>query len=204
MQARYGLRILGTSAMVNQEQQDGNADAPAAPAAIPPLSPQGASRRRLAGLGVSGVVMTVASNHAMAGLVCKSPSGALSGDLNSQRPNVVCNGVSPGYWKNHPNAWPAQVKTSDLFSLHFSGNGPLSPLTCMQVLNKQKADKNNVAMHIVATYLNVLSGRITFLTGQAVRDIWAQYSTYGSYTPAGSTKSWNGSQLVDYLSSTMS
>ncbi|HEY0065155.1 MAG TPA: hypothetical protein VGC21_23755 [Telluria sp.] len=190
--------------MVNQEQQDGNAVAPAAPAAIPPLSPAGASRRRLAGLGVSGVVMTVASNHALAGLVCKSPSGALSGDLNSQRPNVVCNGVSPGYWKNHPHAWPAQVKTSDKFSQHFYCAGPLSTLSCMQILSKQKDDKNNVAMHIVATYLNVLSGRITFLTSQAVLDIWAQYNTYGSYTPAGASKAWSGSELVDYLSSTMS
>jgi hypothetical protein len=190
--------------MVNQEQQDGNAVAPAAPAAIPPLSPQGASRRRLAGLGVSGVVMTVASNHAMAALVCKSPSGALSGDLNSQRPNVVCNGVSPGYWKTHPTAWPAQVKTTDLYSQHFQCSGPLSAITCMHMLNKQKEDKNNVAMHILATYLNVLSGRITFLTPQNVLDIWAQYNTYGSYTPAGSSTSWSGTQLVDYLSSTMS
>ncbi|UUZ51363.1 hypothetical protein LP420_19015 [Massilia sp. B-10] len=190
--------------MVNQEQQDGNANAPAAPAAIPPLSPQGASRRRLAGLGVSGVVLTVASNHAMAGLVCKSPSGALSGDLNSQSPNVTCNGVSPGYWKTHPSSWPSQVKTSDKFSQHFACNGPLSTLTCMQILSKQGADKSNVGMHVMATYLNVLSGRISFLTAQAVLDIWAQYNTYGSYTPQGASSSWSGGQLVDYLSSTMS
>jgi hypothetical protein len=190
--------------MVNQEQQDGNANAPAAPAAIPPLSPQGASRRRLAGLGVSGVVMTVASNHAMAALVCKSPSGALSGNLNSQTPDVVCNGVSPGYWKTHPNSWPSQVKTTDLFSQHFACTGPLSGVKCMQMLSKQAEDKNNVAMHIMATYLNVLSGRISFLTPQAVLDIWAQYNTYGTYTPHGATTPWSGSQLVDYLASTQS
>lgn len=190
--------------MVNQEQQDGNAGTPAVPAAIPPLSPRGASRRRIAGLGVSGVVLTVASNHAMAGLVCKSPSGALSGSLNSQRPHVVCEGVSPGYWKNHPHSWPSQVKTTDKFAQHFSCTGALSGVSCMQILSKQKADKNNVAMHIMATYLNVLSGKITFLTAQAVLEIWKQYNTYGTYTPAGASKAWSGSQLVDYLSSTMS
>lgn len=189
--------------MVNHEQQDGNAAAPQAPAAIPPLSPKGASRRRIAGLGVSGVVMTVASNHALAELVCKSPSGALSGNLNSQRPNVTCEGRSPGFWKNHPEAWPSEVKTSDPFAKFFKCHGQLSNATCMKVLNKVESDKNNVAMHIMATYLNVVSGRISFLTRQAVIDMWAEYETHHSYTPDGASKSWNGEELVDYLASTM-
>lgn len=190
--------------MVNHEQQDGNLPASDTPAAIPPLTAQGASRRRLAGLGASGVLLTVASNNALAGLVCKSPSGALSGDMASRNPKAVCNGVSPGYWKNHAGSWPSQVKTTDLFSQHLHCSGALSGLTCMQILSKQKADKNNVAMHMMATYLNVLSGRITFLTAQAVLDIWAQFNTYGTYTPPGANKPWSGSELVDYLSSTMS
>lgn len=186
--------------MANQEQQDGKA---AAPAPIPPLSPKGASRRRLAGIGATGVVMTVASNHALAGLVCKSPSGALSGNLNSQRPSVTCEGRSPGFWKTHGDEWPAEVRTSDLFSKHFVCTGPLGSVSCMKMLSKQKEDRNNVAMHIVATYLNVLSGRITFLTRQDVLDIWAEYNTYGSYTPNGGSTPWSGTQLVDYLASTM-
>lgn len=188
--------------MVNQEQQDGNAAAPAAPAAIPPLSAKGASRRRMAGLGVSGVVMTVASNHALAGLVCKSPSGALSGNLNSQAPNVTCNGVSPGYWKNHPEDWPSEIRTDHLFSKYFHCSGALSTVSCMGILSKQGADKNNVGMHIMATYLNVASGRITFLTRQAVIDIWTEYNTYGSFTPSNGAQPWDGRELVDYLSST--
>lgn len=196
--------------MVNHEQQDGNAATPSAPAAIPPLTPKGASRRRIAGLGVSGIVMTVASNHAMAELVCKSPSGALSGNLNSQSPNVSCEGRSPGFWKNHQSEWPSEVKTTDLFSKFFSAHGLLGNLTCLQVLGsdeddkegKPKLDKHNVAMHIMATYLNVVSGRITFLTRQAVIDMWAHWNTNQSYTPAVGADPWNGDEFVNYLSST--
>jgi hypothetical protein len=189
--------------MVDHEQQDENPAAPLAAPAIPPLTPRGAARRRIAGLGVSGVVMTVASNHAMAGLVCKSPSGALSGNLNSQRPNVVCNGVSPGYWKNHPLSWPSEVRTSDLFSKFFPCTSALGSMSCMTVLNKQKIDKYNVGMHIVATYLNVCSGRITFLTRQKVINMWGQYNATGTYTPADGATPWDGPKLVAYLTSTM-
>ena len=167
-----------------------------------PLTPKGASRRRIAGLGLSGVVMTVASTNAMAGLVCKSPSGALSGNLNSQAPgNVVCEGRSPGYWKNH--AWPSEVKKNHMFTQYFFPcSGPLSNCTCKDVLSKQAADKHNVAMHIMATYLNVCSGKISFLTRQAVKDMWSEYAMYGSFTPAEGASPWSGQDLVDYLSST--
>ncbi|MBC7686067.1 MAG: hypothetical protein H7176_12665 [Bdellovibrionales bacterium] len=190
--------------MGKHEQQDESAQRPAAPSATVPLTPKGAARRRIAGLGVSGVVMTVASNHAMAGLVCKSPSGALSGNLNSQRPDVVCNGVSPGFWKNHPEEWPAEVRKNDRFSKFFPCHGVLSGVSCMDILSHQDADQNNVGMHIMATYLNVCSGRITFLTRQAVLDMWTKYNTYGTYTPTSGAIPWSGQDLVVYLTSTMS
>lgn len=186
--------------MVDHEQQDENPAAPA-PAPIPALTPQGAARRRLAGLGVSGVVMTVASTHAMAGLVCKSPSGKMSGDLKqSLAPSVACNGVSPGYWKKH--AWPSEVLTTEMFTKYFPCSGPLSALTCLQVLSKQKADKYNVAMHIMATYLNVVSGRISFLSRQSVIDMWVEYNTTGVYIPVDGALPWSGGKLVEYLEST--
>lgn len=188
--------------MVNHEQQDGTADVPSAPATSPQLTPKGASRRRIAALGVSGVVMTVASNHAMANLVCKSPSGALSGNLNSQSPNVSCEGRSPGYWKEHPEQWPAEVKTSDRFGAIFACHGRLANATCMEVLQKHEADKQNVGMHLMATYLNVASGRINFLTRQAVLDIWAEWDRNRSYTPAVGATPWTGDELTNYLSST--
>ncbi len=189
--------------MVDHEQQDGN-EAPGAVPAIAPLTARGASRRRIAGLGVSGVVMTVASNHAMASLVCKSPSGALSGNLNSHTPNVSCSGVSPGYWKNHPHSWPAEVQTSDLFSPLFSCSNALSVMSLMTILTPQKIDTNKVAMHIIATYLNVCSGRISFLTRQSVKAMWSQYNSTGFYKPTDGAAPWNGAQLVIYLQSTQS
>lgn len=188
--------------MVNHEQQDGTPAQSAISPAIPPLTPRGAARRRIAGLGVSGVVMTVASSNAMAAMVCKSPSGALSGNLNSQAPRTTCNGVSPGYWKTHPEAWPADVKTSDRFSKHFNCHGKLGSYSCMTILSKQKEDKNAVAMHIMAQYLNVVSGKINFMTRQSVLDMWNQYNSYGTYTPASGATPWSGGQLVDYLTST--
>jgi len=189
--------------MVNHEQQDGKPAAPAAAPAIPPLSARGAARRRIAGLGVSGVVMTVASNHAMAALVCKSPSGALSGNLNSQAPaSVTCEGLSPGYWKTHPESWPSEVRTNDRFSKFFACNGKMGGYSCMHILNKQEEDKNAVGMHIMATYLNVVSGKISFLTRQALIDMWAEYNTDGIFTPTDGATPWSGQQLVDYLTST--
>lgn len=188
--------------MVNHEQKDGTAEVPSAPEASPQLTPKGASRRRLAGVGLSGVVMTVASNNAMAALVCKSPSGALSGNLNSQSPNLTCNALSPGYWKNHPGSWPADVRVDDLFSQHFTCQGPLANVTCHHILNKHGADKNAVAMHIMATYLNVATGYITFLTRQEVKSMWYEYHTTGSFVPATGATPWNGEELTAYLSST--
>ena len=190
--------------MVNHEHQDHNAAERGASEAVPPLSPKGASRRRIAGIGVSGVVMTVASNNAMAAMVCKSPSGALSGNLNSQKPNERCDGLSPGYWKNHAESWPGEVKPGDRFAKFFPTNGALATVTCHEVLKKQKADKNNVAMHIMATYLNVVTGRITFLTRQAVVNMWVKYDTYGTYTPTEGARPWSGEELTNYLSSTQS
>lgn len=189
--------------MVNDKQQDGKAEVPAAPAANPQLTPKGASRRRIAGLGLSGVVLTVASNNAMAAIVCKSPSGALSGALASQSPNLTCNALSPGYWKNHTSAWPSDVLVTDLFSKHFSCQGNLASKTCLQILDKQGADKNNVAMHMMATYLNVAAGYITFLTRDEVKSIWFEYNTTGVYVPASGAKAWTGKELTAYLASTM-
>ena len=187
-----------------QEQQDEPGQGPAAPSSSAPLTQTGAARRRIAGLGVSGVVMTVASNHAMAALVCKSPSGALSGNLNSQSPSVVCNGATPEYWKANVNAWPAEVSTKDRFAKLFPCRGKLNGASCLDILSQQDGDNGKVGMYIMATYLNVCSGRINFLTRQAVLDMWRKYNSYGTYTPTGGAEPWGSQQIVSYLSKTMS
>lgn len=83
----------------------------------------------------------------------------------------------------------------------------LATCTCMDVVTPQKvangADPNNVAMHIMATLLNVRSKKITFLTEPQVKKIWTDYSFDGTYSPVPG-KVWTGAKIVEYLTSTMS
>ncbi len=68
-----------------------------------------AARRRFtqSGLAVSGVLLTLASRSALGGnLLCKSPSGFLSGNASAHGTPVTCAGRSPGYWGTHPVQWP--------------------------------------------------------------------------------------------------
>lgn len=57
-------------------------------------------RRRLAkaGLGAGTLIVTMASRSAL-GAVCQSPSGFTSGNLSQQGTPPLCNGRTPGYWK---------------------------------------------------------------------------------------------------------
>ena len=58
-------------------------------------------------LAVSGVLLTLASRSAVGGdLVCKSPSGFLSGNTSVHGTPTTCSGRSPGYWGTRPDQWP--------------------------------------------------------------------------------------------------
>ncbi len=64
-------------------------------------------RRSLTKTGVAApVIMTLASKSALgAGPTRCSVSGMMSG--NASHPDEgVCEGCTPGYWKNHPESWP--------------------------------------------------------------------------------------------------
>lgn len=185
--------------MVNDHQPDGNAK----PATAPALTAQGAARRRMAGLGLSGVVLTVASNNALADMVCKSPSGALSGNLNSHSPKTTCDGRSPDWWLKNKTIWPANVNPGDLFMQHFpTATQPLANKTLEQLLKQHGSDQDGVAMHMVATYLNVRSERITFLTRQSVIDMYARWQRDHAYVPAPGADPWSGAELAAYLADT--
>lgn len=190
--------------MALDQEKDGPGE-PAQQSEVPgALTPAGARRRRLAGLGASGVLMTLASQSAMADLVCKSPSAALSGNLASRSPGAVsCLGRGPGFWKNNQSAWVG-VASSDRFSQHFfcGGTPGLSEASCLDILSHQDFDKSNVAMHIMATYLNVTSGRISFMTQEGVLAMWREFLTTNAYVPAAGAAPWNAADLVMYLSST--
>ncbi|TFW19430.1 hypothetical protein E4L96_11775 [Massilia arenosa] len=181
------------------------------------LDRAGAARRRFAkaGLGASGVLMTLASQPGMATeLVCRAPSGYLSGKLTSQKiDNLVCVGRSPGYWKNcASSSWPANCTKATRFKdIFYCGGGYtkvpyaskflLNTTTCGLLLDPQTWDVNKVANHIIAAYLNARTGKTSFLTADQVRAIWKEYWMTGVYK-VNATVTWNGAQLVDYLTRT--
>lgn len=202
--------------MAKQEQNEQGAGGPAAQApAAAGLGAKGAARRRFAkaGAGVSGVLMTLASQPGMAAQVCATPSGFLSGTYASHAPHATCLGLSPGYWKNHHDAWKASAGTDGTakFSYVFpctASTAALKDYSMFDIVDPtvvaNGADRDNVAMHIVCTLLNVRSQRISVMNEERVRDIWREYASTGYYTPSAGATKWNGAQIVTYLRSTMS
>jgi hypothetical protein len=193
---------------VPTENQESNGNA--APLS---LSERGATRRRLAkaGVGAAGVLLTLESRAAMSPMICKSPSGALSGGLSSHYgPEPVCQGLSPGYWKNHTSAWP--IPTTTMFAAVFSAGDPRScsadtkgkNYTCSTMLNlltPQHFDQYKLAMHAVATYLNIKSGKINFLSVETLLSMWSEVQAKGYYEPTAGVK-WSAEQVKNYLQAT--
>jgi hypothetical protein len=190
--------------VANQEQQPGTSGAPAETTPAP-LTSKGAARRRMA--GAAGVIMTMASQPGMAATaVCTSPSGWLSGGL-SRAPASACNGVSPGYWNNPKKSWTSTGVSRDTpFSDIFDCGGCESTYgmkTMGAMMSPQSFDTENIGRHLAATYLNVVSGRISFLTAHDVQKIWYDYR-HGGYKPFNANHIWTTREIVDYLKKTMS
>jgi hypothetical protein len=181
---------------------------PAAPAAIPALTPAGAARRRIAGLGVTGVLATLASSHALAGeLACKSPSGALSGDLHaSHAPEAPCaGGQSPKWWYDHRSLLPSKINKHTRFSEILYTSRPVGNMTVYKVLEGiGNKGKESVPALMLATWFNVTVAprSIDFLTPQAVTDMWANYDTDETYNISGSSQSMDSIAFAEYLRST--
>jgi hypothetical protein len=201
-------QILGISHVATEDQQNHKNEATSSP-----LSERGAKRRRFAkaGIGATGVFWTLESHATLNQMICKSPSGALSGGLSSHYgPKPVCQGLSPGYWKTHSN-WP--VSRDILFAGVFDVAGDVRTCnagtknksylcsTMLNLLSKQSFDKYNLGMHLVATYLNIMSGRINFLSVKTLKEMWRQVQATGTYSPAANVF-WNAEQLKNYLQAT--
>jgi hypothetical protein len=152
----------------------------------------------------------MASRNGMATTVgALTPSGFASTTVNSHSPGTSALGRSPGYWKTHPEAWPsAHTDTNTKFGRVFtcSTTSPLYNCTLMTVVGNvepaKSADRQNVAMHIVASLLNVRAHLITCLDEYKVFDIWNGY-LHGGFVPTAGAKPWSGSEIVTYLKSTM-
>lgn len=188
------------------------------PAASVGGTPSNPNRRRFASAGAkaSGVILTLASTPGMGATMCKSPSGSLSGSLQSNHgtQTVVCNGVSPGYWKNWPDQWPpscyptttAQHKATLFASIFPYGWTDLYRTgTLMDVLvsNDPAQDPYNLGMHLVAAFLNVKSNppKINFFTVTTLKNMWHDLYTYGYYQPVAGKK-WYAADVAKYLMST--
>ncbi|KQV79050.1 hypothetical protein ASD15_20505 [Massilia sp. Root351] len=207
--------------MANSEQHNGDNGATPPPSAASGTAAEagaakpafaGAARRRFATKGAAavGAILTVKSQPGMACSICHSPSGFASGNLNSRAPEaVVCEGLSPGYWKNHTGSWHSSCAPSMKFQRRFncSSSSGFYNKSMLTMLSHQDCDQDNVAMHIVAAYQNALKGYTSFLKPDRVQAIWNEYwrtggSGRGYYTPMAGKK-WYGPQIVAYLRGTM-
>ena len=179
----------------------------------PSLNAKGAARRRFtaSGAALSGVILTMASRNGMASTVVRgaTPSGFISATPNSHAPTDVMLGRSPGYWKQDQVRWQsAATDPMAKFGQVFGGSksGPLYNCTLFNVVSNDEpsktADKGNVAMHLVATLLNVRAHLITCLTEAKVFEIWNGY-LLGGYVPVLGAKPWGACEIVRYLQSTM-
>lgn len=201
--------------MANLNQPDEEAGKLPEPEHVPAgMSAKGASRRRFtkaASVG-GGVILTLASQPAMAtAKTCTSPSGACSSNLSKHDHTVACVGCKPDYWCGNHSAWNGAGTNGDAkFKLTFPTTWRcrnLDTYTCFQIVDPTKisngGNAGDVATHIMATLLNVRSKRIGFLTESQVLGIWNSYAATGVYKPT-STVTWDASQIVTYLQSTMS
>lgn len=176
------------------------------------LGAHGAARRRFAraGVGASGVILTLASQPGMAAnSVCTTPSGFLSKPMTSHTPSGNCGGRSPGYWKNHHDEWKSRASTEGTkpFKTEFPGKAALNSYSLFDIVDPTKvtngADPDNVAMHIVAALLNARAGWTSLvLNEKKVHEIWAQYAVNSYYTPTPGAQPWYGAKIVQYLTST--
>jgi hypothetical protein len=197
--------------VANPEQQPGTGLDPAKPQETAGLSAHGAARRRFtgAGIGVSGVILTLASQPGMAatGQICTTPSGFTSAHWDSHSPGSTYLGRSPGYWKNHPEAWGRLLNKDAAFGSLFACKSDLKTCSMMTVcahLDPAKdIDKYNVASHIVSTLLNVRAGMVKVLTEERVLAIWREYDAGGYFTPQAGATPWYGGDITRYLKSTM-
>lgn len=200
--------------MANEDQHALPPGPPESAPQIPPgMSPQGAARRRFAraGMGASGVIMTLASAPGMATTVCRPPSGFLSGTWASNHPKATwCYGAKPVDWCANQDKWITYGRTSPSkqFYTVFTctpNTWALKSYTLLQIVSGScgTADRNEVAKYIVTALLNARAGTTPVLDEAKVFQIWNEYTRKLTYTPNAGAKAWGGAEIVNYLKSTM-
>ncbi len=177
--------------------------APSLDQVIEQASDMNTSRRKFAkaGLGLSGAILTLASRPVLGNVVCKSPSGFLSGNASTHGAQPICQGRSPGYWKTHTEAWPIATDTqfSSIFMTSFSS--VYAKYTLLVLMSPQDDDRHNLGMHLVAAYLNAISGWTPFLTVETIKAMFTEWQSKGSFSPTA-TVQWSAEEIVAYLKAT--
>jgi hypothetical protein len=167
----------------------------------------GATRRRLAkaGLGAAGVLMTLESHATLqkTGFVCESASAFHSAGLNS---NVAteqrCNPLSPSNWCHVQRSWPCNKakRFADVFSCREQRfEKTYFACTMAQVMTSTfDSQYAYIGKHLCTAYLNVISGRISFLDVPTLQRMWNELKTTGFYK-VNANVSWNIQQVRKYL-----
>jgi hypothetical protein len=192
---------------IQDQHNDDGENTPQSEIIATPPKFAGESRRRFtkAGLAASGVILSLASKPGMACEVCASPSGSLSGGLNSHHgPAPVCNGKPPSYWHTC-ESWPGGCNSGTYFRNVFhvpSNHSQYYPPSCGTVLNPQEFnDSSGLGSCLVAAYLNACAGYTSYLTPTMVQSIFNEWQSTGYYTPSAGVR-WDAAQIVAYLQGT--
>jgi hypothetical protein len=197
--------------MTDKNQESSAMDNPLPPEGADQLKPSGASRRRFtkAGLGASGVILTLPARSVLAGgggnggggnSTCKSPSGFLSGNASTHGPEPICQGRSPGYWKTH-DGWPIPPDTKFSSIFNCAPSLAYKDFTLGKLIEPQKEDANKLAMHLIAALLNARMGWTPFLTEERIHSMFNEWQADGTFSPSAGVD-WDAAQIVLYLTAT--
>lgn len=187
------------------------------------LTGKGAARRRFsrkaAGAG-TGVILTLASQPGMAAVMCAKPSldQSLAPNGGTRNWNVVlsrapgttttCTGLTPAAWAK-VSKWPCIPQYSTVCSPTFTcgtntkyASAKMGDLLIAHTRVAFDASNSYVGAYLVATYLNVVSGRVTIMNIEDVKKIWLSVITKGYFNPTPDVR-WNVARVVEYLKTTM-
>jgi hypothetical protein len=178
---------------------------PQAPAA------KASGRRRFlgAGAGVAPVLLTLASQPALASN-CFTPSRALSNNMSvafrsrqaDAGQNFTCRGIgSVKSYREDPLSWPASVQRSSArFNQYFSGPNTSTDLLRSILVNHP----TSIEASFVAALLNIRGGASSVIPA-AVLDvaklqaIWTEFKTDGVYQLYAGGPKWDGAAIQTYL-----
>ncbi len=101
---------------------------------------------------------------------------------------------TPGFWKNHPNAWPVNQITI--------GGTTFTKQQAIDIMGTAvKGDKRyTMFAQLVSAKLNVLAGNVSSCIDATIAAADAWFATYGVAPVAGSSAAWRlGAPLADML-----